>query len=153
MTKPPSVGLTPKEELFCQRIVAGDNGPSAAINAGYSVKRAGPTASELIRKRKITERISVLRDAARRIAATPNIGPVTPDVSAIVLDRAYLVRRLLEMQHGYRDSVAFNAIKLLGQEEFQMFGDLVVMTDPSRQSTDDLEKMRDKIRRKHGLGS
>ena len=52
--------LSPKEEEFCQQYFHLRNGRRAAIEAGYSEKRAGATACELRAKRNIQERLSEL---------------------------------------------------------------------------------------------
>ena len=78
-------------------------------------------------------------------------GVIVPGAADVVLTRAYLLQRLVDLQHGYRDSVAFQSIKLLGQEAFSMFADLSAIVDPSKQSTDDLAKLREKLRKRNGL--
>lgn len=109
-------------------------------------------ASKLIAKDKIKVRITSLKKLARDVGTRDESDEVLPpDVSAIILDRSYLLRRLLQIQHNHRDSVALQAIVKLGQEEFSMFYDKVLIADPAKSSTDDLTKMREKIRRKHGL--
>lgn len=144
--------LTSKEATFCERIVAGDRGVTAAVTAGYPARTAAVMASKLLAKGKIKERITALKKLARDLGTRDEgDGAPPPDVSKIIVDRAYLVRRLVEIQHNHRDGVALNAIKMLGQEEFSMFFDRVAIADPATSSTDDLTKQRDKIRRKHGL--
>lgn len=139
------------EEAFCLRIIAGDNGAKAARAAGYAVAHADVSAAKLLKRDRVKLRISALKQVARTGVTVPAAGPMTPDVSKIVLDRGYLIQRLLEIQVGHRDSTALAAVKLLGQEEFSMFADLSRFVDPSKQSTDELTKEETRIRKKLGL--
>jgi phage terminase small subunit len=138
--------LTPRQEAFCLRIVAGDSLATAARRAGYAAGVASVRANKLMKLGKVITRIDDLkRRAIEKV--------VTPGADAVVLSRAYLIQRLVDMQHGQRDSVAFNAVVKLGQEEFNMFIDKVAYRDPATESTDDLMKFRAKLRKEQGLGA
>lgn len=138
--------LSSLEAKFCERIVAGENGTSAAKSAGYAEGSAAVTASKLLKKTKIRNEISRLR-------RTAVAGVILPGAEQVILSREFILQRLVEVQHGYRDATALKALELLGAEEFQMFASRMVLTDPAAQSTDDLQRVRDKIRKKHGLGA
>ncbi len=58
-------GLLPREEAFCRQYVVLRNGARAARAAGYSEKRARITASELLTKRNIRERLAELEKELR----------------------------------------------------------------------------------------
>lgn len=130
------------------RIVAGDDGATAARAAGYGKASAHVTASRMLKKAKITLRVSALKKVAQIAALVPNAGPMTPDVSKVVLSRKYILDRLLEIQAGARDGTALAALVRLGQEEFQMFVPLVAMAPPGEQTTDELTQWREKLAKK-----
>lgn len=52
--------LTPKQSRFVDEYLVDLNGKQAAIRAGYSVKRAEITASELLAQRKVSEAVTNL---------------------------------------------------------------------------------------------
>lgn len=54
--------LTPKEERFCQEYVTDLNGTQAATRAGYSERSAAVTASRLLIKANVVQKIQVLMD-------------------------------------------------------------------------------------------
>lgn len=55
--------LTARQEMFCERLAAGDSQTDAWINAGYKVSRevAAVNANESLRNPKIEERVAALR--------------------------------------------------------------------------------------------
>jgi phage terminase small subunit len=66
--------LTGKEDAFCREYLVDLNATRAAIRAGYSGKRAAPTACELLQKDKIQARLAELR---ADIASAAGITPLT----------------------------------------------------------------------------
>lgn len=52
------MSLTPRQERFIQEYLVDLNGKQAAIRAGYTVRRAEVTASELLANRKVSEEIA-----------------------------------------------------------------------------------------------
>lgn len=61
MAKDKSIGLTDKQEKFCQEYLIDLNGTQAAIRAGYSEKTAQEIASENLLKPIIQNRLNDLR--------------------------------------------------------------------------------------------
>lgn len=61
MAKNEEIGLTDKQERFCQEYLIDLNGTQAAIRAGYSENTAKEIASENLTKPNIQERIKVLQ--------------------------------------------------------------------------------------------
>jgi phage terminase small subunit len=55
-------GLTPKQERFCEEYVIDLNATQAAIRAGYSEKTAKVTASKMLTKANVQERITELKN-------------------------------------------------------------------------------------------
>jgi phage terminase small subunit len=65
------VSLTPKQERFVQEYLIDLNGKQAAIRAGYSVRRAEVTASELLADRKVSEAVAAAQQRrAQRVEIT-----------------------------------------------------------------------------------
>lgn len=62
MAKNDEIGLTDKQERFCQEYLIDLNGTQAAIRAGYSENTAKEIASENLTKPNIQERIKVLQE-------------------------------------------------------------------------------------------
>lgn len=62
MAKNEEIGLTDKQERFCQEYLIDLNGTQAAIRAGYSEDTAKVIASENLTKPYIKERIKVLQE-------------------------------------------------------------------------------------------
>lgn len=54
--------LTPKEERFCEEYVTDLNGTQAAIRAGYSERSAPVTASRLLIKANVVQKVQALMD-------------------------------------------------------------------------------------------
>lgn len=145
-------GLTPKESKFCDRIVAGDSGVTAARVAGYSGTNLSVVAAQLKKKPKIRLRIASLEVSARQGVVVPG-QVLPPDVTVAIVSRTWMLTRLLEIQHGNRDSMALQALKMLGQEELNMFIERVAYRDPANEPTDDLLKFRAKLRKEQGLSA
>ena len=61
MAKNEEIGLTDKQERFCQEYLIDLNGTQAAIRAGYSDSSAGQIAEQNLKKLEIQERIKVLQ--------------------------------------------------------------------------------------------
>jgi phage terminase small subunit len=61
MAKDKSIGLTDKQEKFCQEYLIDLNGTQAAIRAGYSEKTANEQATRLLANVSIIHRLSELR--------------------------------------------------------------------------------------------
>jgi len=76
------MALTDKQEMFCREYLIDLNATQAAIRAGYSVKTANRTATKLLSKAVIRNRISELK--AKR----------NEDVG---VDADYVLRRLVEI--------------------------------------------------------
>jgi len=62
MAKNDEIGLTDKQERFCQEYLIDLNGTQAAIRAGYSESSAGQIAEQNLKKLEIQERIKVLQE-------------------------------------------------------------------------------------------
>lgn len=62
MAKNEEIGLTDKQERFCQEYLIDLNGTQAAIRAGYSESSAGQIAEQNLKKLEIQERIKVLQE-------------------------------------------------------------------------------------------
>lgn len=76
------MGLSAKQEAFCQEYIKDFNGTQAAIRAGYSQKTANRIASELLTKLDIQNRIAELQ--AER-------------TERVQIDADYVLRRLHEI--------------------------------------------------------
>jgi phage terminase small subunit len=114
----------PKHERFAQLVSQGVKPTEAAKSVGYSALRSAATGSELVRERKIAERIEELT-----AKVTEQI------VKHSVVDRSWVLERLKEnleraMQHEpvrdskgketgeyvYQGNVANRALELIGKE-------------------------------------
>lgn len=62
MAKNEEIGLTDKQERFCQEYLIDLNGTQAAIRAGYSENSAKEEASRQLTKANVQERIKVLQE-------------------------------------------------------------------------------------------
>jgi len=62
MAENKEIGLTDKQERFCQEYLIDLNGTQAAIRAGYSESSAKEIASENLTKHNIQERIKALQE-------------------------------------------------------------------------------------------
>lgn len=58
--------LTAKQEAFCLYYAETHNGADSARRAGYSPKTAEPTASALLRNRKVAEKIKQLTEEQKK---------------------------------------------------------------------------------------
>lgn len=141
-------GLTGKQELFVQRIVAGDNITQAAIASGVSPGSAGTLGSRWLKKSTVVNRIEQLRELVTERA-----------IERTVVDRAWILNRLIENvnramraeavtdrdgqktgEYVYQGSVANRALELLGKEH-GMFVETVRVKDLSALTEAELEQL------------
>lgn len=139
-----SDALTSREEKFCELVAGGESPVTAVAKAGYENKAPAVYANKLMKKGKIQSRITLLKRTALA-------GVIVPGAADVVLSRQYLIQRLVDMQHGYRDTVALTAVVKLGQEEFDMFAEKIATIDPALKSTEQLNREDQVMRKKLGL--
>lgn len=89
-------GLTNREKEFCKYVVLWGNATRAAIKAGYSQKRGGQTAYDLLSRNDINEYIAVLKEQASKHQLEEN-------VMSIAERRQFLTDMLMDEKTGKRD--------------------------------------------------
>ncbi len=135
MAKTTTDTLSAIEQRFADGIIAGKGKASAAVDAGYSAKSAANIAWRLLKKPKIAQYI-----AARRKGAADRAE----------LSEAYVLRRLMEIESGEKNSTAVRALELIGKH-LGMFPERTIVADPANRGTDDLTKRREIVRKKLGF--
>lgn len=130
-------GLNSQQRLFVNAKLGGKNTTNAAIAAGYSVKTAASAGSRLLRLSKIQQ------------ALDKGVGAAL-DRAEISIDYVLTRLRAIESDVDTPPATAVRSLELLGKY-LGMFPDRVHIPDPAVSATDELQKKRDEIRRKHGM--
>lgn len=130
-------GLNSQQRLFVNAKLAGKNTTNAAIAAGYSAKTAASCGSRLLKHAQVQQALS---------------RGVTAAIERSDLSIDYVLTRLRSVESGAETPPAtvVRSLELLGKY-LGMFPDRVHIPDPAVSATDELQKKRDEIRRKHGM--
>lgn len=103
------MSLTRKQEIFCEEYLIDLNGAAAARRAGYVESNAADTASDLLLRDAIRQRIEFLMEERRK---------------RIGVNQDYVLNKLLEISNAGSESGQIRSLELLGKHQ-RMFNDEV----------------------------
>ena len=138
MAKDKIIGLTDKQEKFCQEYLCDLNGTQAAIRAGYSEDTAGQIAGANLKKLEIQNRIAELKKA---------LSEKTGITQQMVLDELASVG-FSNLQNYFEDDLSVKTLSELDEKKGRAISGIkkTVVTFQGGESTTIEFKLHDKIK-------